>query len=184
MGTKTLMTLEQFLQLPDEESRRYELWQGELVDVGETIFDHNWVRDKLLVCLTNFLMSFGLGGEVLVETGIQFDSNTLARPDLSYWDVAHLACIDRRRSPVEVIPQLLAEIVSPSNSILELFQDAEYFLRAGVSAVWIVDLDPFEVHVFEKGKSRRTLRAGDLLEAPSVLPGFSERVSRFVPPVG
>ena len=35
------MTMEQFLQLPDEESRRYELWQGELVDVGETIFDHS-----------------------------------------------------------------------------------------------------------------------------------------------
>jgi Uma2 family endonuclease len=182
MGTKTLITMEQFLQLPDEESRRYELWQGELIDVGETIFDHNWVRDKLLVCITNFLTLVGLGGEVLVETGIRFDSNTLARPDLSYWDAPHLASIERRRSPVEIIPQLLAEIVSPSNSIAELFDDAQYFLRAGVQVVWIVDLYPFTIHVFEKGKAKRIVRPGEMLEAPSVLPRFSENVSRFVPP--
>jgi Uma2 family endonuclease len=131
MGTKTLMTIGQFLQLPDEESRRYELWQGELVDVGETIFDHNWIREALFFCLKQFLLATGRGGEVLVETGIQFDSNTLARPDLSYWDAPHLARIDRRRSPVEVVPQLLAEIVSPSNSLVELFRNAEYFIRSG-----------------------------------------------------
>jgi Uma2 family endonuclease len=183
MASKTLITVEQFLDLPDEQSRRYELWQGELVDVGETIFDHNWIRDKLLICIANFLMSVKLGGEVLVETGIQFDSNTLARPDLSYWDAQHLASIARRRSPVEVIPQLLAEIVSPSNSLEELFEDARYYLRAGVEVIWIIDSDPLEIHVFEKGKAKRVLRPGDLLEAPSVLPGFSENVSRFVPPV-
>jgi hypothetical protein len=37
MSTKTLMTVPQFLELPDEELRRYELWQGELIEVGETV---------------------------------------------------------------------------------------------------------------------------------------------------
>ncbi len=181
MGAKTLITVEQFLRLPDEESRRYELWQGELVDVGETIFDHNWIRDRLLVCIANFLMSTRLGGEVLAETGIQFDSNTLARPDLAYWDAGHVAAIDRKRSPVEVIPQLLAEIVSPSDSLPRLFRAAEYFLRAGVQVVWVVEPAPFAIHVFEKGADKRVVRPGDKLEAPSVLPGFSEDAVRFVP---
>jgi Uma2 family endonuclease len=184
MSTKTLMTMEQFLQLPDEESYRYELWQGELVDVGETIFDHNWMRDELVLCLRLFVLRAKLGGEALVETGIRFDTQTLARPDLAYWDGPHLASIDRRRSPVDVIPQLLAEIVSPSNSLRRLFRNAEYFLRAGVLVVWVVDIDPFEVHVFEQGKAKRVLRPGEMLEASSVLPGFSEAVARFIPPVG
>jgi Uma2 family endonuclease len=182
MGTKTLITMEQFLQLPDEESYRYELWQGELVDVGETIYDHNWTSDQLVMCIKLFVRAARLGGDAAAETGIQFDTNTLVRPDLSYWDAEHLSSIDRRRSPVQVIPQLLAEILSPSNSLKELFADAEYFLRAGVLVVWIVNPDPFEVHVFEKGRAKRVLHPGDLLEAPSVLPGFSEKVSRFVPP--
>jgi Uma2 family endonuclease len=188
MSTKTLMTtpmtMEQFLQLPDEESYRYELWQGELVDVGETIFDHNWTREELVLCLKLFIRRARLGGEALVETGIRFDTHTLARPDLAYWDAPHLATIDRKRSPVDIIPQLLAEVVSPSNSLRRLFRNAEYFLRAGVLVVWVVDFDPFVVHVFEQGKAKRIVRPGERLEAPSVLPGFSEDVARFVPAVG
>jgi Uma2 family endonuclease len=184
MSTKTLMTMEQFLQLPDEESYRYELWQGELVDVGETIFDHNWTREELLLCIKLFIHRTGLDGDGLVETGIRFDTHTLARPDVAYWDGPHLASIDRRRSPVDIIPQLLAEIVSPSNSLRRLFRNAEYFLRNGVLVVWVVDIDPFQIHVFEQGKSTRVVRPGEMLEAPSVLPGFSEEVSRFIPPVG
>ena len=182
MGTKTLMTMEQFLQLPDEESYRYELWQGELVDVGETIFDHNWTRDRLIFLIKTFLENAKLGGEALAESGIQFDSNTLARPDVVYWDAQHLALIDRKRSPIQIVPQLLAEVVSPSNSLPRLFRNAAYFLRAGVQVVWVIDFDPFEVHVFEKGQAKQVLRPGDMLAAPSVLPGFAEKVSRFVPP--
>ncbi len=184
MGANTtLMTVQQFLELPDKQLRRHELWQGELIEVGETIFAHNWIREMLFFLVRQFLLASKVGREVLVETGIQFDSNTLARPDVSYWDAQHLAAIDWNHSPVEIVPQLLAEVVSPSNSLRTLFRNAEYYLRAGVEVVWVVDRDPFEIHVFEKGKSMRTLRPGDVLEAPSILPGFSENVAHFVPPV-
>ncbi len=184
MGTKTLMTVEQFLQLPDEESRRYELWQGELIEVGETILRHNWTRDELVMCVKLFARRTNLGGEAAAETGIQFDSNTLARPDLCYWDAPHLATVDWGHSPVEIVPQLLAEVVSPPNSLRTLFRNADYYLGTGVLVVWVVVLSPFEIHVFEKGKTKRIVRPGEMLEAPSVLPGFSENVSRFVPPAG
>src|SRR5258708_1873464 len=174
MSTKTLMTMEQFLQLPDEKSYRYELWQGELEDVGDTTLAHNWIREKLLVVIATFLLNAKIGGEIFAETGIRFDSNTLVRPDLSYWDVPHLASIDWNHSPVEIVPQLIAEVVSPSNSLARLFRNAKYYLRAGVQVVWVVDRDPFEIHVFEKGKPKHILRPGKMLQAPSVLPGFSE----------
>jgi Uma2 family endonuclease len=114
---------------------------------------------------------------------MKFDTSTLARPDLAYWDAQHLASIDRAHSPVQIVPQLLGGIASPSNRIPRLFRNAEYFLRAGVQAVWVVDFDPFGVHVFEKGQVKRIVHPGEMLEAQSVLPGFSEDVSRFVPQV-
>ncbi len=138
MGTKTLMTVEQFLELPDEKLLRHELWQGELIEVGDTILAHNWIREKLVFLITTFLLHSNLGGEVFAETGIRFDSNTLVRPDVSYWDAEHLAAIDWLQSPVEIPPQLLAEVVSPSNSLKRLFESAKYYLRAGVRVVWIV----------------------------------------------
>jgi Uma2 family endonuclease len=153
MGAKTLMTIEQFLQLPDEELRRYELWQGELVEVGETVFSHNWIRDKLIFLIATFLLKAKLGGEVLAETGIQFDSNTVARPDVAYWDAEHLQRIDWEQGPVAVIPQLVVEVLSPSNSLPDMLRKADYYLRSGVLAVWVVDRDPFAVHVFRGGEA-------------------------------
>jgi Uma2 family endonuclease len=138
MGTKALVTMEQFLQLPDDESYRYELWQGELVDVGETTIRHNWVRDRLIFLISCFLERTKLG-MVFAETGVQFDSNTLARPDVVYWDAAHFATIEWDRSPIQIVPQLVAEVASPSNSLNRLFRNAEYFLRAGVQVVWVVE---------------------------------------------
>ena len=179
----TLMTVQQFLELPDEELRRHELWQGELIEVGETIFAHNWIRETLRFGIKQFLLARNLGGEVLVETAIQFDSNTLARPDLAYWDAQHLAGINWNHSPLEIVPQLLAEVVSPSNSLRTLFRNAEYYIRAGVQTVWVVQRHPFEVHVFEKGRAKRIVRPGEMLEAPRILPGFSGNLSHFVPPV-
>jgi Uma2 family endonuclease len=182
MATKTLMTVDQFLLLPDEELRRHELWQGELGEAGETILNHNLIRDELVYSLRYCLRQHDRGGQAVAETGIQFDSITLSRPDVAYRDAEHLASIDKNRSPVEIMPQLLAEVVSPSNSLSELFGKAEFFLRCGVQVVWVVDRDPVEIHVFEKGKARRVVRLGEVLEAPSVLPGYSENTSRFVPP--
>jgi Uma2 family endonuclease len=135
----------------------------------------------LFFCIRQFLMASGVGGEVLVETGIQFDSNTLARPDVCYWDAQHLAAIGRNRSPVEVVPQLLAEVVSPSNSLRTLFRNAEYYLRADVQIVWLLNRDPYEIHLFEKGGLGGPVHVGEMLDGESVLPGFSESASRFVP---
>jgi Uma2 family endonuclease len=177
------MTMEQFLQLPDQESYRYELWQGELVNVDERPLVHSWIRGEFVVRIKLFLEDCILGGEALGGTAIQFGSHTLTRPDLSYWDAEGMKRMDWFSAPVRVIPRLLAQVASESDLPERLAERAEYYLRAGVQVVWIVDRDPFQIHVFEKGQPKRVLRPGDKLDAPTVLPGFSENVSSFVPPV-
>jgi len=47
MGTKTLLTLEQFDQLPEEEGVRYELDEGELIVMPTARPRHNLVRDNI-----------------------------------------------------------------------------------------------------------------------------------------
>ncbi len=112
MGTKTLLTVEQFLQLPqylDEENpRRYELDEGALAEMPGTTFRHNWIRDEIRFALTTFLRKTKLG-VALVETGIQLDSNTLYQPDVVYWDAQHAATIDETSSPVLIVLQLVVD---------------------------------------------------------------------------
>jgi Uma2 family endonuclease len=184
MGVKTLLTVDQFLELPQVQSddyRRYELWHGELVEMGETIPFHNWIRDVLARRLANFAEAARLG-VVLWETGVRLSSNMLLRPDVLFWDSAHWAAVDLRKSGVEIIPQLVVEIQSPSESKPSLLRKKDEYLRAGVNTVWIVLEDPYEVHVFETGAAGRIIHPGDRLEAPALLPSFSIEPSQMLPP--
>ncbi len=182
MSTKTLLTVEQFLELPqvNDDDRRFELWQGELLEMGETIPWHNWVRDQIFLALTSFLGKTKMG-VVLGETGVRLDSSTLYRPDVVFWDSQHWAAVDLHKSGVEVIPQLVVEVKSPSNTVAELFGKANYYIRSGVHTVWVVTEDPYEVHVFEAGGGRRLIQESGTLEAPAVLPEFSAKVAEFLP---
>jgi Uma2 family endonuclease len=184
MVTNTLLTVQQFLELPqvkEDDYRRYELWQGEVVEMGENIPFHNWIRDRILIALSNFLEKTKLG-TALCETAVQLDTNTLYRPDVVFWDSEHWVSVDLRSSPVEIIPQLVVEVKSPSNSIPELFGKANYYIRSGVQMVWVVIDEPYKIHVFEANGARRVVIAGDNLEAPALLPGFSVDAAQFLPP--
>jgi Uma2 family endonuclease len=186
MGVKTLLTVDEFLELPqvkDDDYRRYELWHGELVEMAETIPLHNWIRDELSFRLRLFLTTAKLG-VVLVETGVRLDSNTLFRPDVVFWDAQHWAAVNLRKSGVDVLPQLVVEVQSPSERRASLVRKAEDYIRAGIPVVWVFLEDPFEVLIFEAGRPQRRIGANGILEAPSILPGFSLVPSQLLPPAG
>jgi Uma2 family endonuclease len=183
MSVKTLLTVDQFLELPqvrDDDYNRYELWQGELVQMGDTTPFHNWIRDLLHEQMRNFLRLAQLG-VVLCETAVRLDSNTLYRPDLVFWDKAHWEMIDLHKSGVYVIPQLVVEVKSPSESRASLFRKANVYTRAGVNTVWVFLQNPYEVHVLEAGRPTRVVLPGQKLDAPVVLPGFSIDPSELLP---
>jgi len=54
MATKTLLTVEEFMRLPEsvgERDVRYELVEGELIEMSPAMLRHNLVRDRALVSL-------------------------------------------------------------------------------------------------------------------------------------
>jgi len=188
MGAKTLFTVEQFLQSPEylsqdsEDGRpcRYELDEGEIIEMPSATIRHNYMGREILMALAIFLRNTKLG-EVLYETDVQLDSNTIYSPDVMYWDAQRFATIDQSKVPVLIIPQFVVEIASPSNSFKGLLRRAAKFQRAGVHTVWIVNDDPLEIHVFEPS-GRRIVTAGKSLTLPKLLPGFSMEASQLLPP--
>ena len=52
-------------------------------------------------------------------------------------------------------------------------------LHAGVEVVWVLYPRDRTIHVFESSHKAQILEAEEMLEAPSLLPGFSVRVSEF-----
>lgn len=175
MATKTLLTVEQFEQLPDD-GMRHELDEGELVSMPPPFVLHARIRAEIAAVLRNFVRPRALGA-VLVEAGFRLDCDTVRAPDVSFIR-AERANTANPRSRFEGAPDLAVEVISPSETASGIAHKVRQYLRAG-ALVWVVYPDDSTVHVFEPSKVARVLDAEDLLEAPSLLPGFSVRVSEL-----
>ena len=133
MTTKTLLTIEQFDQLPIKEGILYELNEGEVVTMTEPMPRQNWVRDNIGAALRDFAHPRRLG-RVFVETGYQLSPGTLRIPDVSFVpaDLLRELDLDRR---IQGAPTLVVEIVSPTDTAEEIRQKVGQFLAAGACAV-------------------------------------------------
>ncbi|HEV2500968.1 MAG TPA: Uma2 family endonuclease [Terriglobia bacterium] len=173
MATKTLMTLEDFLSLPEPEDCKYELVEGELVQMSPTMPLHNLVRDRLLILLGAFLKGKGLG-TVVSEQAFVLSQRTVRIPDIAFVRKGRLE--DLHRLP-EGAPDLAIEVISPSNTLREMDQKVSDYFAAGCKRVWVIYPEEHEVYVYGSA-GVVTRRTGDeALEEPELLLGFSVKTS-------
>ena len=171
MATKTLLTIEQFDQLPIQEGVLYELNAGELVTMTEPMPRHNWVRDNIARLVGNFVEERRLG-KVFVETGYRLTPETVRIPNVSFVAADQVRTLDLDRR-IEGAPALAVEVVSPTDLAQELTQKVRQYLAAGSKAVWVVYPKTREVQIFRADGGSFVRRGSDYLEEPELLPGFS-----------
>jgi Uma2 family endonuclease len=73
-------------------------------------------------------------------------------------------------------PDLAVEVISPSDDRDELRLKIASYLAAG-TVVWVVDADKTQIEVYRPGQPPLVLRANDVLDGGSVLPGFQLAVN-------
>jgi Uma2 family endonuclease len=172
MATKTLLTVEEFLRLPQEKDVWYELVEGELVVVSPGMLPHNRVRDRALVILIGFVEGHNLG-IVVAEQCFHLFGNTVRIPDVAIILGDRDLATER---PIEGAPDLIVEVVSPTNTAREIHQRISDYFAAGCKRVWV--FCPTEREIYIHGPAGVTCRRGDeLLEEPELLSGFSVKVS-------
>jgi Uma2 family endonuclease len=171
MATETLLTIQQFDELPIKEGVLYEMNKGELVTMTEPMPRHNRVRDRIARRLGNFVEEKKLG-EVFLETGYQLTPETVRIPDVSFVSVDEAREIDPDRR-IQGAPALAIEVVSPTDLAEELTQKVKQYLAEGAKAVWVFYPKPREVQVFRADGAIFVRRESETLEEPEVLPGFA-----------
>ena len=82
------MTAEQFDALPEEEGRKWELLDGELIEVSSATPRHNRILGRLFKLLDSFAEARKLGA-VLIETDLAVRANTRLRPDFGFFRRKH-----------------------------------------------------------------------------------------------
>src|SRR5579863_5889226 len=138
MPVRTLMTAEQFDALPEEEGRKWELLDGELIEVPSATPEHNFILAQLLSLLHGFAISRRLG-VVLPETDLAVRANTRLRPDMGFFSAETWRTVDVKRVPVVQTPDIAVEIISPSETATTIHRKVDAYLKWGVQEVWLID---------------------------------------------
>lgn len=171
MGTKTLLTIAQFDQLPEKEGILFELDEGEVVTMTEPMPRHNFIRDNVADALKEFVKPRKLG-RVAVENGYQLTRETVRIPDVSFVPADRLRGIDLDRR-IEGAPALAIEVVSPTDTAQDLRRKVAQYLDSGAKAVWVFYPKSREVQVFRADGTSFVRREHETLEEPELLPGFA-----------
>lgn len=145
------MTVEEFFQLPEDHGSRYELHHGELVTLAP-------VKLKHFVIQGNLRDLFRKVAEPESLTDIEMAFRPL--PEHEFWiaDVADLSAKRfRSADPEDNIrgaPDLVVEVLSPSNTAAEMLDKEQICLANGAREFWVVD--PNRRHVKVTNSEGRT----------------------------
>ena len=160
----------------EDDDKRYELIEGELVEMPPPGEEHGHLVIWLGMFITQYVAEHQLG-RVTADSGFHAkdDRYTLLGPDIAFRQLDPEAEPASRRW-VPTMPDLAVEIKSPSNSMTELRRKAAIYLERGTQLVWIVLPDTKCVEVHRLGADGETQREVIGLEGQlsgeEVLPGF------------
>lgn len=175
MAAKTSWTIADYLALEEPDGPHFELSEGELIMSPGTTFSHNEIRDRLNARLRSFLAPRNLG-VVTSESDFQLGPATIRRPDVAFIRATRFAPAYGELVPIPVAPDLVIEVVSTHDRPGALLIKVGQYLSAGTQAVWLLYPKSGEGHRYAAGDPApevRTAEAGDLLDEPALLPGFS-----------
>ena len=164
MGATTKLTFEEFLQLPDEPGKHFELDSGQLIVEPSPTFRHNRIRDRIARHLGDFVSSHRLGA-VTVENDFRLAPDVVRNPDVAFVATETLRRMDVDRSPIEGTPNVAIEVVSPGNLAQDMLTKIHQYLDAGCQAVWVFYPNLKAVEVYDSRGIREVSAPASLQEA-------------------
>jgi Uma2 family endonuclease len=178
MPTIATMSGAQFDALPYEEGRRWELLEGELIEVPSATPRHQDIEYAVLHALKLYLQEHQSEGAAYADVEFALGNNIRLRPDVCLLLPERALQLDRDRIPIPGGPDLAIEIISPSERTSESRAKVEAYLRHGVAEVWQIYPKSRVLEVY-KGENGRSTLSADQQVATDLLPGFSVTLSSF-----
>jgi Uma2 family endonuclease len=177
MSTKVLMSVEEFMRLPDD-GMRHELNEGVLAAMPPPPIIHSRIAARIYSSLLKFAESEG-AGQALFEAGFRLKPDVVRRPDIAVVRADRIAATGAHEY-IEGAPDLAVEVASPANSPEDLEEKVAQYLAHGARYVWVVYPRTRRVHVYEReAPTVRIVECGESLTAPDLLPGLEVPVEKI-----
>jgi Uma2 family endonuclease len=175
------MSLADFYREYDEHGP-FELLNGEIIRLSPTKLMHNLITHILRDALNDYCREPKLG-IALIETPFILSDKpdwvTGSRvPDILFLRADRYTAYkqntpDWKDKPLILVPDLVVEVVSPTDQPDKVLGKAALYLTDGVPLVWVLDRDEQKVSVYRADKRQPTvLSIGDSLDGADVIPGF------------
>jgi Uma2 family endonuclease len=156
--TTGLMTVEQYRELPETGPFYYELRRGELVQVSRPTSKHASIQRRIRRLLERALDATGV-----VDS--EFAFRALPEYELRVADVAYVV----RERAVSIneddnlygAPDLVIEVLSPSNTAREIKEKADLCFANGCRQFWVVDSRVRQIAVSTPDGLTRIYRSGE-----------------------
>jgi Uma2 family endonuclease len=155
------LTVEGFDKLDLPEDREWELRNGELVEMPHPALIHRFLQGRIFEL---FRAAF--------PNAIVLQEYSFEIPETNDKRSADVGMTSRERGEEALekgvlvgAPEVVVEVLSPSNSAADLRRDRRVFFEHGTLRFLVVDLDDRAIEVYVKGeKSAPTLNLDDTLE--------------------
>ncbi len=173
------LSLAEFIRLYDREGP-FEIIDGERRLLVPPVLIHSMiVRAFFLIFYTH--CSRNQLGEVFSETTFVLTHGSdwvrgSRVPDLMFiakdrWEAYLAADPNAKQKPLVLVPDLVAEVVSPNDLYTDLQDKVSHYLDDGVQMVWVVDPNRPRVVTYT-GNTYTQYAADDILPGSPLLPGL------------
>ncbi len=142
---------------------------------------HGQVCARTAILVGQFAMDRDLGHVLTNDSGVitERDPDTVRGADVAFYRYERLARGPLPQGYLPVVPDVVFEVLSPSDRSSELLDKAADFLRAGLGAVCLLDPESETATVLTERGPTRQLGRGERLELRPWLADFSVEVRRF-----
>lgn len=165
-------TEEDVIEIEAREDRLYELEDGILVEKTMGWYE-SLIASLILIEIGTYLKNHDLGQVLGADGSLKILPGKVKIPDVSFisWNRFPGERLPRRPIPA-LIPDLVVEVLSESNTKIEMDSKVAQYLEAGVRLVWYIDPAIRGARVYSSPTEMEEIRGDGVLDGRDILPGF------------
>ena len=171
MTSRIVLTYEDYAALPHD-GKRYELHEGELVQMGAPNVRHQLIIGNLYSIFRAHVIAVGRGQVLLSPLDCIMSDITVVQPDLVYVDEIRRQLLSERA--LEGAPTLAVEILSPWSRHTDRRVKMRLYAKHAVDWYWIVDGNALTIDAHRLEGDGYRLAARLEGTAPRALPPFPD----------
>lgn len=177
---KETLTAEAFFQMPNpRDGSQQELVRGEITTMPPAGGMHGVICAKVNHKIGAYMDARPGGTLASNNTGVitRRNPDSVRGPDVAYWSKERLPVVPV--GFIDVAPDLVVEVLSPSNTSKEIREKIKEYFEKGVKMVWVVAPEDRTLTIYRVPDEGRLLHDSATVTGEDILPGFTCKVSEL-----